>query len=122
MYVSGLSSASFSSPTRTSAIWPENFAPRAGVPPRELVDDHPADVVPVPRVLAARVPQADDESKELLLGGCFVAGGFRLGVGRSFLAGLALGTASPSSPSSPSASRGELLLGGLGLDYLASAR
>ena len=30
----------------------------------ELVDDHPADVVPVARVLAARVAEADDEQVE----------------------------------------------------------
>ena len=36
-------------------------APRAVVTARELVDDHPAGVVPVAGVLAARVPQADDE-------------------------------------------------------------
>src|SRR5690242_12363948 len=35
--------------------------PRAAVPARELLDDHPADVVPVARVLTARVAEADDE-------------------------------------------------------------
>ena len=33
----------------------------AVVAPRELVDDHPAGVVPVARVLAAGVAEADDE-------------------------------------------------------------
>src|SRR5438270_253111 len=46
-------------------------APRAAVPPRELVDDEIAGVVPVARVLAARVPQARDEEQGLLLCGSF---------------------------------------------------
>ena len=37
---------------------------RAVVPPRELVDDHPADVVPVARMFAARVAETDDEEIE----------------------------------------------------------
>ena len=37
---------------------------RAVVAPRQLVDDQPADVVPVARVLAARVAEADDEKIE----------------------------------------------------------
>ena len=42
-----------------------NFAaPRAVVPPRELLDDHVADVVAVARVLAARVAEPDDEQVE----------------------------------------------------------
>ena len=50
---------------RTSASRPvELAAPRAAVPPRELVDDHVADVVAVPRVLAARVAEPDDEQVE----------------------------------------------------------
>ena len=89
------------------------------MPPRELVDDHPAGVVPVPGVLAARVPQADDEQQgELLLGGCFVAGGFRLGVGRSFLAALALGSLALAG----SLGRGELFLGRLARLLRASGR
>ena len=48
MYVSGLTSASLASSRRISASWPENFErQRAAVSPRELVDDHPADVVAV---------------------------------------------------------------------------
>jgi hypothetical protein len=35
--------------------------PGAAVPPRQLVDDHPAGVVPVALVPAARVPEARDE-------------------------------------------------------------
>ena len=42
----------------------ELAAPRAAVPARELVDDQPADVVAVARVLAARVAEADDEQVE----------------------------------------------------------
>ena len=79
------------------------------MPPRELVDDHPAGVVPVPGVLAARVPQADDEQhEELLLGGCVVAGGFRLGVAGASVAVLALGSLALGG-----LRRGELLLGQL---------
>ena len=36
-------------------------APLPVVPPRELVDDEPADVVPVARVLAAGVAEPRDE-------------------------------------------------------------
>src|SRR5207237_8030075 len=39
-------------------------APCAAVPARELVDDEIADVVAVARVLAARVPEPDDEQVE----------------------------------------------------------
>ena len=45
--------------------------PRAGVPTRELVHDHVAGVVPVPRVLAARIAQARDEEDDLALGAVF---------------------------------------------------
>src|SRR3954471_8119848 len=38
--------------------------PGAAVPPCELVGDHVADVVAVPRVLAAGVAEADDEQVE----------------------------------------------------------
>ena len=60
------------------------------VPARELVDDHPADVVPVALVLAARVSEAHDEQFErrgllapteephgLALDGALAAGGVR---------------------------------------------
>jgi hypothetical protein len=39
-------------------------APGTAVPPRQLVDDQPADVVPVARVLAARVAKPCDEEIE----------------------------------------------------------
>ena len=42
----------------------ELAAPRAVVPAGELVDDHPADVVPVARVLATGVAEARDEQVE----------------------------------------------------------
>ena len=99
-------------------------APRAAVPARELVDDEPADVVAVARVLAARVAETDDEQVErrplaagpephrgLALGGARVAGG------------VASGSAGASAP--PSAPRPRrprprrprpLRLGLLGLD------
>src|SRR5205807_4356537 len=44
-------------------------APRAAVPPRQLVDDEIAGVVAVPRVLAARVAEARDEKDGLALDG-----------------------------------------------------
>jgi hypothetical protein len=34
------------------------------VPPCELLDDHPADVVAIACVFAARIPEADDEQVE----------------------------------------------------------
>jgi hypothetical protein len=34
------------------------------VPPRELIDDHEADVVPVALVLAPRIAEADDQQVE----------------------------------------------------------
>jgi hypothetical protein len=65
-------------------------APRAAVAARELLDDEMADVVPVARVLAARVAEPDDEQVErrplttgpeahgrLALGGLFAAGRLR---------------------------------------------
>ena len=62
MYVSGFRSASFASPSRTSASRPRNFPLNEPlVPSSELVDDHPADVVPILRVLAPGVPEAGDE-------------------------------------------------------------
>ena len=38
--------------------------PRRAVTARELVDDHPADVVPVPGVFAPGIAEADDEQIE----------------------------------------------------------
>ena len=65
MYVSGLSNATRWPSSRSSAsLSVELGPPRRAVPARELVDDHPADVVPVPRVLAARIAEPDDEQVE----------------------------------------------------------
>src|SRR5207253_4292928 len=38
--------------------------PGCAVPTRELLDDHPADVVPVAGVFATRIAEADDEQLE----------------------------------------------------------
>src|SRR5207244_7208710 len=68
----------------------EFAAPRAAVPARELVHDHPAGVVAVPGVLPARVPQTGHQQQELALGRALVAGGVRLRLRR--LAGCTFGS------------------------------
>ena len=101
MYVSGLSSASFSSPTRTSAIWPANFARHEPACRRAS-----SSTTIQPALCRFRAcsrpgfPRPTTSSKEDYSSAAgFVAGGFRLGFGWSFLAGLALGALSPSAPS-----------------------
>ena len=65
MYVSGLTSASRASSSRISLSWPENFERQEpSLTPRELVEDHPADVVARRCVLAARVAETCDEQIE----------------------------------------------------------
>ena len=65
MYVSGFSSAdAVLVEADLGELAGELGAQRAVVPARELVDDHPADVVAVALVLAARVAEADDEQVE----------------------------------------------------------
>ena len=64
MNVSGFSSATRCPSSRSSAIWPWNFPFQVAPWRRALVDHHPADVVAMAGVAAARIAEADDEQIE----------------------------------------------------------